>query len=314
MDNLLGRVVLVTGGTGFLGQHVMAELHRRGARPVAAGRGDGDLLYRHGIHRLFHGVSASTLVMHLAYPGSKGITTSVRQPLSRQLAPIVRMDLNVIQACCEAPVAKLLCVGSVCGYPEHTTLPTDEAQLWAGYPEPVNAAYGLAKRMQIPVLAAARQEYGLHGIHLILANMYGPGDRSGHVIPSLITRVRRALVTGGPVVVWGRPEVTRSFLYVADAAEGLVRALLAYDSPEPLNLVPTTETSMQELIDAIAGVLGYTGRIAFDAAQPTGHVRRSFSTTRLHAALGWVPATSFLEGLATTIRWHVNHVPLEEIR
>jgi GDP-L-fucose synthase len=311
---LAGRRVLVTGGTGFLGRHVVAQLARTAAQPLPVGRQAGDLLHDFGVRRLFHGVAKSTLVMHLAYPGSKGITTSVRQPLSQQLAPIVRMDLNVIQACCEAPVSKLLCVGSVCGYPEHTTLPTDEAQLWSGYPEPVNAAYGLAKRMQIPFLAAARQEYGLHGIHLILANMYGPGDRSGHVIPSLIRRVRLALLTGGPVVVWGRPEVTRSFLYVEDAAEGLVRALLAYDSPEPLNLVPTGETAMRELIEAIARILGYTGAITFDASQPTGHVRRSFSTTRLRAALGWEPTTPFLDGLETTIRWHLDHVPLEEVR
>lgn len=304
--------VLVTGGTGFLGQHVVAALRHAGAEVAPAGSLAVNLLRSGETHRFFcQEADPETIVVHLAYPGSRyGIETSVRSPYTLA-SNLIQMDLNVIRECTQRGVAKLLCVGSVCSYPEHTTLPTDESQFWNGYPEPVNAAYGLAKRTQLSLLQVARQEHGLHGIHLILANMYGPGDRSGHVIPALITRMRQAKQTGEPMVVWGAPEVTRSFLYVEDAAEGIVRALQSYDSPEPLNLVRDEETSMGDLVAALAKNLHGPSEVTYDLGKPTGHRRRCFDNHRLQAALGWTPPTPFAAGLAKTIEWHLTHVPLQ---
>jgi GDP-L-fucose synthase len=255
-------------------------------------------------------VNRSGYVAHLAYPGSRyGIETSVKTPFTLA-SDLVQMDLNMIQACVGLGVAKLLGMGSACSYPERTVLPTVEQDLWHGYPEPVNAAYGLAKRTQLMLLQAARQEHGLNGVHLITANMYGPGDTSGHVIPSLITRMRVAQRDGVPLVVWGDPAVTRSFLYVEDAAEGVCRALADYDSGEPLNLVSPVEVSMGVLVARLANRLGFTGAITWDATKPTGHRRRRFSTTALHAALGWVPSTTLSDGLGATVAWHLAYVAL----
>lgn len=310
-ERLRYRRVLVTGGTGFLGRHVAQRLEEIGADAYAVGSSYGDLRDRLAVGRLFRQeITRSGYVVHLAYPGStEGIDTSVHHPFSLA-SHLIQMDLNVIQQCVHEGIAKLLCMGSVCAYPETTSLPTEEGDLWNGYPEPVNAAYGLAKRTQLMLLEAARQEHGLNGIHLIAANMYGPGDTSGHVIPSLITRMRVAQRDGTPLVVWGDPHVTRSFLYVEDAAEGVCRALATYDSGDPLNLVSPVEVSMGQLVTWLSDRLGFTGPIDWDPSKPTGHRRRKFSPTKLEAALGWVPATTLAEGLDATVAWHLAHVPL----
>ena len=284
----------ITGASGFLGQHVMRHF------PGAITRRP-DLREKAAVFDTIRRVRPDR-VIHLAYPGSRGIATSVEEPLSLA-ADLLRIDTNVIEICAQEGVKKLLCLGSVCGYPEVTTTPTDESQLWTGYPEPVNAAYGCAKRMQWVLLQAARQQYGLNGIHLILANLYGPGDRSGHVIPSLIRKIRKAQKDGGPVVVWGHPDVTRSFLYVEDAAEGIWRAMERYDSPEPLNLCSTDEVSMRELVEHLALLLEYSGPIQFDTSKPTGHRRRQFNTDRLAKALDWVPTMPLTVGLASMVTW-----------
>lgn len=306
----MADLVLVTGGTGFLGQQVCRVLRAHGHDAIPVHRVSGDLRHLETVHSLLK-TAPWDAVVHLAYPGSRfGIETSVKTPHTLA-SDLIQMDLNVIDGCVALGIPKLLCVGSACAYPEHTTLPTDESQLWAGYPEPVNAAYGLAKRTQLMLLQAARQEHGLNGIHLILANMYGPGDRTQHVIPALITRLRQAVRDRTPLTVWGQPDVTRSFLYVEDAAEGIVRALAAYDSPEPLNVVRTEETSMEQLVTTLMDLLGIWVDVRYDATKPTGHRRRCFSDTRLREALGWVPPTPLREGLRATLDWHLREVPLD---
>ncbi len=305
------RRVLITGSTGFLGAAVCARLRQDPQVELLASGVD---LRDVETARLALRTFTPDAVIHLAYPGGDGIGDALARPATLA-ADLLRMDLNIIQATAEARIPKLVCIGSVCSYPEHTILPTDEAQLWAGYPEPVNASYGVVKRTQLMLLQAYRQETGLHGIHLILPNLYGPGDRSGHVIPALITRMRLAVRDGQQdVVIWGGPEVTRSFLYIADAAEGIVRALERYDQPEPLNLVSGEEVSMRRLADHLARRLGYRGEFHYDTTKPTGHIRRWFSQQQMQAALDWLPQTSFATGLDATVAWHLAQAPRKDPR
>lgn len=299
--------ILVTGDTGFLGHHVVAALAETAATVLGVGgRGVVDLRKYDAVAELLR-MTMPDYVIHLAYPGSDGILTSIAHPASL-VTDLLQIDLNVIRACA-GKVVRLVCIGSVCSYPMQTLLPTDESQYWQGYPEPVNAAYGLAKRTQLMLLQAYRQEFNLHGIQLVQANLYGPGDRSGHVIPATIAKVRKALRDGWPVVVWGAPDVTRSFLYVADAAEGIVRALDRYDRPAPLNLCGAGEISMSRLVQSIVDYMSYAGPVIYDQSKPTGHRRRYFDATRMNDALNWMPRTYFEDGLRATIDWTLQDQP-----
>lgn len=297
--------VAVTGASGFLGQAVVAQLRARGDEVIDA---------RIDVLQFADTVAALTRlggvvpVIHLAYPGGDGIGDAQAHPASLA-GNLLRMDLNVIQAATIANVPKLVCIGSVCAYPAQTSAPTSEHMLWDGYPEAVNASYGVIKRAQLALLHAHRQEFGLNGIHLILPNLYGPGDKTAHVIPALIRRMREAKRLGTPLTVWGAPYVTRSFLYIADAAAGIIRALDVYDKPEPLNLVNPGETSMGELVDLLRVPLNYTGLVTWDKSKPTGHERRMFSDVAMKTALEWQPTVKLYNGLVMTTDWHREQEP-----
>lgn len=289
--------VLVTGAAGFLGRHVTRRLEARGHvwRGVRVEK-LADIL----------SVYDADAVLHLAKPASDGIGTMAATPYTFA-ARCLALDQQVIAACAAArPQPKLVCLGSVCAYPESAPIPTPETALWDGYPEAVNAPYGIAKRTQLMLLQAARRETGLNGIHLILANVYGPGDRSGHVVPATIRKVRAAVMDPtAEVRVWGVPHATRSFLYVADAAEGIVRALEGYDRPEPLNLAPEQDVSMIDLVQLVADLLQFVDadRVSFDPTRPVGQRRRKYDLTALRAALGWRPTWGLYEGLRETVAW-----------
>ena len=286
--------VLVTGYRGFVGQAVCRRLVQHNHTVLFGPRIVSSWWYELAI-------AAPDAVIHLAKPRSDGIGTMAQHPFSFATG-VLDLDLQVIRACALAkPQPKLVCLGSVCAYPERApTRPVREESLWSGYPEAVNAPYGIAKRTQLMLLQAARQETGLNGIHLVMANVYGPGDRTGHVVPATI---RKMLAGTEKISVWGSPTVSRSFLYVEDAAEGIVRAMEGYDSPAPLNLAPRDQTTMDRLCADLRHLTGFRGEIVYDHTKPTGQKRRWYDISRMYAALDWQPTTTIWDGLRETVEW-----------
>lgn len=298
----------MTGSSGFLGRAVVQALHLRGYDIIEFPA--LNLMNESATEQAIAMLPLNTPLIHLAYPGGDGIGDAAAHPATIAMN-LMRMDLNVIQACARQHVPKLVCIGSVCSYPEVTPVPTTEDMLWNGYPEDVNASYGIVKRTQLALLQACRREFKLNGIHLILPNLYGPGDKTQHVVPALIRKIRKARLHGTSWCVWGAPHVTRSFLFIEDAAAGIVRALERYDHPRPLNLVNRGETSMASLVLELGELFEYRGHAVFDSSKPAGHERRHFSQDAMIAALGWQPSTSFSEGLRATVAWHCNTFPIE---
>ena len=300
--------VVVTGSRGFLGTAVMAELKRREIPCVGAPSSSlCDLLKPGHIDDLFL-QTHPTAVIHCAAPyGGGGIGYANAHPFSLA-GKMVRMDSLLIEAAVRYGVQKFVGIGSVCAYPESVTFPTSEDQLWLGAPEAINAPYGLAKRMQLTLLQAARKEYGLHGIQPIVANLYGPGVRFaagliGHVIPALIVKMAQAITEGPqtPITVWGDGMASREFLYIDDAARGVVDALQSYDRPEPINICSGAEVRIDTLVGLIATRMGFSGGLLWDTTKPNGQPRRQFSNVRARAELGWAPMVSLGEGLDRTI-------------
>ncbi len=296
---------MVTGGAGFLGRHVVAELERRGgfAEIVVPRSVEVDLRDRVAARALLD-ETRPDLVIHLAAVVG-GIGANRANPGS-YLYDNLTMGVEVVEAARLAGVAKVVTVGTVCSYPRDTPVPFVEESLWDGYPEPTNAPYGLAKKMLLGMGQAYRQQYGLDAVHVLPTNLYGPGDcvdpERSHVIPALILKLADAAREGAEAVsLWGTGRETRDFLYVADAAEGIVSAALSYSEPEPLNLGTGVETSIRGLAELIAELVGYSGELRFDPRHPGGQPRRCVSSQRARAALGWEATTPLHDGLAKTV-------------
>jgi GDP-L-fucose synthase len=301
------RTVLVTGGAGFLGAHVVRKLQAKGCQAIIVPRSrEFDLREKAAIIRLFEQAQPD-LVIHLAavvggiganrhYPGQFFYDNAV-------------MGLQLMEQARLFGVEKFVALGTVCAYPKFTPVPFREADLWNGYPEETNAPYGLAKKMLLVQAQAYRQEYGLNAIYLLPVNLYGPGDNfdpaTSHVIPALIRKCLEA-VEGGQdeVVVWGTGQASREFLYVEDAAEAVVLAAEHYHSPEPVNLGSGRELSIKELVELIAELTGFKGRLVWDSTKPDGQPRRCLETTRAEQAFGFRARTDFREGLKRTIDWY----------
>jgi GDP-L-fucose synthase len=208
-------------------------------------------------------------------------------------------------------VAKLVVTGTVCSYPKFTPLPFREEDLWNGYPEVTNAPYGLAKKMLLVMAQSYRQQYGFNAIHLLPVNLYGPGDNfdlhTSHVIPAMIRKFLEAKVAGQEeVLLWGDGSPTREFLFVEDAAEGLILAAEKYDGPEPVNLGSGKEISIRDLAEVVGRLSGFRGRVAWDTTKPNGQPRRALDTSRAEAYFGFRARTSFEEGLKQTIQWYLE--------
>ena len=302
---LKGRRIWVTGGNGFFGKHVLAELERRGAVVLAPQEAECDLLDPTAA-RAFIKAHRPEGVIHMAALVG-GIGANRKHPGSFFYANMA-MGLHLIEACRLEEVPKILVLGTVCAYPKFTPVPFREDDLWNGYPEETNAPYGIAKKAMLVQLQSYRQEYGTRGIFLLPVNLYGPGDHidleNNHVIPALIRKFLEAHANHAPSVeLWGTGIASREFLFVKDAATAICEAMAKYEDSDPVNLGTSDEISIKDLALLIKGLVGYEGDLVFNPAYPDGQPKRQLETSRAHERFGWRASTPLAEGLAETIAW-----------
>jgi GDP-L-fucose synthase len=298
--------VLVTGGGGFLGSHVVERFRVAGHDPYVARRADYDLTSAEDTARLFAD-AAPDLVVHLAAEVG-GIGANRANP-GRYWYANLMMGAHVLEQCRVSGVGKLVIAGTVCAYPKFTPVPFREDELWNGYPEETNAPYGVAKKSVLVGAQGYREQYDVHTAYLLPANLYGPRDNfdleTSHVIPALI---RKMLEGEDEVVLWGDGSPTREFLYVDDAAEAFLLAAEGYDDPAPVNVGTGAEISIRELAETIGELTGFEGRIVWDTSMPNGQPRRAIDASRAEAAFGFRARTPLREGLEQTIAWYRDQV------
>jgi len=294
--------VLVTGGGGFLGSHLVERLESDGHDVFSARQIEYDLTSPEGAARLF-GDAAPELVFHLAAEVG-GIGANRANP-GRYWYANLAMGLNVLEQARLHETPKLVISGTVCSYPKFAETPFREATLWDGYPEETNAPYGVAKKAVLVGAQAYREQYGLSTVFLLPTNLYGPHDnfdlQTSHVIPALI---RKMVDATDQVVLWGDGSHTREFLYVEDCVEGFVLAAERYDGPEPVNLGASREISIRELAEIVAEVAGYEGEIVWDTSKPGGQPRRSVDGSRAQEQFGFEARTGLRDGIERTVAWY----------
>lgn len=300
--------IMVTGGAGFLGMHVVRELNRRGFNRVSVVRSrQFDLTTAAGVEGALEAI-APDIIIHLAALVG-GIGANAARP-GDFLYNNLMMGTMLMEQARLRGVGKFVVVGTVCAYPKNTPVPFREADLWNGYPEETNAPYGLAKKMLLVQGQAYREQFGFDSIHLLPTNLYGPGDNfdpsSSHVIPAMILKFVSAKENGQRrVVLWGDGSPTREFLYVTDAARAIVDATERYSGPEPVNVGSSFEISIKDLATTVAEEIGYEGSIGWDHSKPNGQPRRKLDVTRARDHFGFSSTTDFKSGLAATINWYL---------
>ncbi len=301
------RRVVVTGGAGFLGRYVVEGLRQRGAKNVFVPTiEEYDLVQSEAIARMLRDAQPD-VVIHLA-ANVGGIGANMARP-AEFFYDNLMMGAQLMHQSCKAGIEKFVAIGTVCAYPKFAEVPFREEDLWNGYPEETNAPYGLAKKMMLVQSQAYRQQYGFNSIFLIPVNLYGPGDNfdlaTSHVIPALIRKCIEAQERGdNEMVVWGDGSPTREFLYVADAAEGILLAAEGYDSSEPVNLGSGHEIRIKDLADLIAELTGFEGKLVWDKSKPNGQPRRGLDVSKAKAEFGFEAKMPFSEGLRKTIDWY----------
>ena len=312
MIDLAQQRIVVTGGAGFLGQAVCRTLHERGVPPdriIVPRRRDFDLTVEADVARLYD-QARPDVVIHLAAEVG-GIGANMAHP-GRFFFANMAMGLHLVEHARRNSLRKFVHTGTVCAYPKHCPVPFREDDLWNGYPEETNAPYGVAKKAIFVMLDGYRREYGLASAVALPVNLYGPGDNfdpaSSHVIPALIRKCEEARLAGADdVVCWGTGSATREFLYVDDAAEGIVRAAEVMEEPVPINLGGGAEIAIRDLVVKIAAACDFTGRVIWDASKPDGQPRRGLDISRARSLLGWQPRQTFDAGLAATVAWWRAH-------
>ena len=308
-----GKRVIVTGGAGFLGSFVTGKLTERGARDIFVPRiEDYNLIEPQGIEAMYSealgGVKPDDVVLiHLA--ANVGGIGANREHPAEFFYDNLMMGVQLMHQAYKKGIAKFVAIGTVCAYPKFTPVPFKETDLWNGYPEETNAPYGLAKKMMLVQAQAYREQYGFNAIFLLPVNLYGPRDnfnlRTSHVIPALIRKALEAKERGDvELPVWGDGSPTREFLYVEDAAAGIVAAAEKYNGPEPVNLGSGYEISIKDLAEMIVRLTGYPGKIAWQTDKPNGQPRRGLDVSRAREYFGWEARVPFEEGMRRTIEWY----------
>lgn len=302
--------VLITGGNGFLGQHLQQELKNREYDIDLFKNLYGGLLNEEETNKQIN-ESNPNVVIHLAAKVG-GIGANKKSP-GEFFYKNMKMGLNLIEACRRYKVPKTIVIGTVCSYPKFTPVPFKESDIWNGFPEETNAPYGIAKKALLTMLQAYREQYMMNGIYLIPVNLYGPGDNfnpdSSHVIPALIKKFVEAKDS---VTVWGSGSASREFLYVKDAVRGIADSITKYNDPEPINLGNGKEYTIKELVEIIKDLTGFNGKIIWDSTKPDGQPRRCLDVSKAKEELDFEAKVSFEEGLKNTYDWYMS--PLEEIK
>ena len=309
-SRLIDKRILVTGGAGFLGSFVVEKLKQRGCPNIFVPRSkEYDLVQIEAVKRLYKD-SKPDLVIHLAAKVG-GIGANQKNP-GKFFYDNLIMGVQLMEEGRKFGIEKFVALGTICCYPKFTSVPFKEEDLWNGYPEETNAPYGLAKKILLVQSQAYHQQYGFNSIFLMPVNLYGPGDnfdpKSSHVIPALIKKCFDAIKNNkNEIVVWGTGKATREFLYVEDAAEGILLAIEKYDKPEPVNLGAGFEISIKDLVELIVKLTGFKGRIIWDTTKPDGQPRRCLDTSKAEKEFGFKAKTSLGEGLRKTINWYLHN-------
>ena len=307
MSWLAGKRITVTGGAGFLGRYVVRKLQERGCQSIFVPRSkDYNLVDNEAVKRLYKDAKPD-IVIHLA--GIVGGIGANRENPGKFFYDNLMMGVQMMEQGRLFGLEKFVAIGTICAYPKLTPVPFKEEDLWNGYPEETNAPYGLAKKMLLVQSQAYRQQYDFNSIYLLPVNLYGPGDNFdpeySHVIPALIKKVFDAMDNNEKrIVVWGTGKATREFLYVEDAAEGIVLATEKYNKPEPVNLGAGVEISIKDLVELMCELTGFDGEIIWDTSKPNGQPRRCLDTAKAKKEFGFKAKTSFREGLKKTIEWY----------
>lgn len=309
-DFWINKKILITGGNGFLGKHLVRNiLETRGISkenlylPTV---GDLDLRIWENCQKA---VAGQDVVIHLAAKVG-GIGFNLQKPGELFYDNLI-MGAQLMEAARQAEVKKFIAFGTVCAYPKNTPVPFKEENLWNGYPEETNAPYGLAKKMLLVQSEAYRKQYGFNSIFLLSLNLYGPGDnfdlRSSHVLAAIIRKVKEAKEENKDhIELWGTGKATRGFLYVEDAAEGILIATEQYDKPDPVNLGSDLEISIKDLAEVICKLMDFKGEIRWDASKPDGQLRRSIDNSLAKKEFGFEAKTNFEDGLRQTIDWYTS--------
>ncbi len=306
--DLSTKRICVTGGAGFLGQHLVRNLQSKGAHDIFIPRyPEYDLVKGEDIARMLADAQPDIIIHLAAHVG--GIGANLARP-AEFFYDNLMMGVQLMHQAWQRGVEKVVALGTICAYPKFTPIPFKEEHLWDGYPEETNAPYGLAKKMLLVQSQAYRQQYGFNSIFLLPVNLYGPGDNfdlaSSHVIPALIRKCVEAKEQGADeIVAWGDGSPTREFIYVEDAAEGIALATQYYNRSDPVNIGSSFEISIKELTELIARLTGFEGQVRWDTSKPNGQPRRKLDTTRAKEYFGFSAKTNFEDGLRKTINWYL---------